>query len=156
MNPSRVSLRLALALVRAWTRVYTTGLPQALRERRVTEIESDVWEHCHHSIDSAADSLAIVGRLVRGIPDDLGWRVACFNADVPVRRWAVATVLTIAILTSSIWIVVATRTLPLPTPPAPPDLVIRRTSYPPPPPPPPPPCNPPGIGRAPFTPCTPY
>jgi hypothetical protein len=155
MTTPPFSLRMAVGLVRTWARVYTTGLPAALRERRIAEIESDLWEHSHELPDSAIDSLAIVGRLVCGIPDDLGWRVTCFGFDLHAARWVLATLLALAILTSSIWIVTATRSLPLPPAPAPPNL-LRRVSYPPPPPPPPPPCNPPGIGRAQITPCTGY
>lgn len=154
MTASPFSLRIAVAFVRTWTRVYTIGLPAPLRERRIAEIESDLWEHCHDSADPAGDSLAIFGRLVCGIPDDLGWRVACFGVDAHADRWVLATILAVAVLTSSIWMVTAARTS-LPPAPAPPNLLLR-VSYPPPPPPPPPPCNPPGIGRAPFAPCTPY
>ena len=34
----------AKALVLAWTRLYTAGLPDEMRARRCAEIESDVWE----------------------------------------------------------------------------------------------------------------
>jgi hypothetical protein len=156
VTPPPVSLSVALALVRTWTRVYTIGLPAALRECRVAEIESDLWEHCHDSMDSAVDASAIVGRLVRGMPDDIGWRAACSSGSSNAARWTLAVVLALALLTSSLCVVSVTRNVPLPHPPAAPDLVTKRASYPPPPPPPPPPCNPPGIGRAPFTPCTPY
>lgn len=155
MTPASASLRIALTLVRGWTRLYTTGLPGELRHRRLAEIESDLWEHTHDSGDTAIDALAIVGRLLRGIPDDVGWRTGCVGSPVPAARWAVGTILAAAILTSSLWIFIVTRTLPLPPAPAPPNL-LRRANYPPPPPPPPPPCSPPGIGRAPITPCTPY
>lgn len=156
MTTPPFSLRIAVSLVRTWTRVYTTGLPAALRERRIAEIESDLWEHGHDSPGPVVNSLAIVRRLAAGIPDDLGWRVTCVGFDPHAARWVAATILALAILTSSIWVVLANRNLALPNPPAPPDLINRPANYPPPPPPPPPPCNPPGIGRAPVVPCTPY
>jgi hypothetical protein len=153
MTPAPLSLRLALILVRAWTRVYTTGLPGDLRQRRIAEIESDLWEQTQDAIDPAVDWFAIIGRLLRGMPDDLGWRIAGLGVDLDAARWALATILAFTILTSSIWVLTITRSRPLPVPPAPP---VRRVSYPSPPPPPPPPCNPPGIGRPTFVPCTPY
>jgi hypothetical protein len=156
VTPAPLSLRVALTLVRTWTRVYTIGLPATLRECRIAEIESDLWEYCHDSMHPAGHALAIIGRLVRGMPDDIGWRAACVTGSSNAARWTLAAILALAVLTSSIWVASATRNVPLPQPPAAPDLVTKRASYPPPPPPPPPPCNPPGIGRAPFTPCMRY
>jgi hypothetical protein len=155
MKPPSVSVRIAVAVVRLWSRVYTIGLPAERRERRRAEIESDIWQHCHDSRESAADSFAIVGRLLRGLRDDLGWRLTAIGPDSRAARLAIATTLGIAIVVSSVWLLMM-RDLGVPRPPAPPDLITRRVNYPPPPPPLPPPCNPPGIGRAPFTPCTPY
>ena len=83
MTPLPVSHRIALVFVRTWTRVYTRGLPAALRERRIAEIESDLWEHCHDSMDAAGGSFAIVGRLVRGIPDDVGFGRPSFSPCTP-------------------------------------------------------------------------
>jgi len=40
-------LRLATALVRLWTRVFTLGMPDRVREWRRAEIESDLWEQAH-------------------------------------------------------------------------------------------------------------
>src|SRR5438094_8714239 len=37
-------LRLAIAFVRKWTRVYTARMSPELREARRAEIESDLWE----------------------------------------------------------------------------------------------------------------
>ena len=42
-----IMLRLALALVRLWTTLYTSGMPRGLRETRRAEIESDLWESQH-------------------------------------------------------------------------------------------------------------
>lgn len=63
---------------RRWSAAYTIGLPADVRDRRRTEIESDLWEHQHDREQlarvSASASLAI--RVVLGMPADLGWRVA--------------------------------------------------------------------------------
>ena len=49
-NPASMtpfSLRFVIGLVRAWTRVYTCGMVQTLRDARRAEVESDLWEHAH-------------------------------------------------------------------------------------------------------------
>jgi hypothetical protein len=37
-------LQLSVAAVRLWTRVYTWRMPRSVREARIAEIESDLWE----------------------------------------------------------------------------------------------------------------
>src|SRR5689334_14158924 len=64
--------RLAVALVRLWTRVFTLGMPPTVRAWRQAEIESDLWEQDHDRPASAAEML---GRLFRGIPADVIWRI---------------------------------------------------------------------------------
>src|SRR5215207_11499840 len=99
-----VALRVAIAAVRAWTNLYTWGLPDEQRDARQEEIESDLWESVN---DGAADRralpLQIAARLIIGIPDDLGWRSE--QAPVaPTWRWRVAlTVLAVAIF--GLWLV---------------------------------------------------
>ena len=70
-----VALRAATAAVRAWTTLYTSGLPIEQRDARREEIDSDLWESVN---DPASDrrslALQIAARLIAGIPDDLGWR----------------------------------------------------------------------------------
>src|SRR5262245_54070526 len=70
-------LHSATWLVREWTRLYTSRLPPAVRERRRAEIESDLWEFERELIrDKAATApVHVLVRLARGIPDDLGWCV---------------------------------------------------------------------------------
>src|SRR5512133_2674671 len=65
--------RVVVALVRGWTRLYTSGLPGESRIPRRQEIESDLWESLN---DPGARWLPMTlrCRLVGGIPDDLGWR----------------------------------------------------------------------------------
>jgi uncharacterized protein (TIGR03435 family) len=68
-------LRGAASLVRAWTRLYTSRLPRAVQEQRRAEIESDLWESQHDALgrNAAGAAFHILLRLVRGMPDDLGW-----------------------------------------------------------------------------------
>ena len=67
-------------LVRNWARVYTSGLPSEIREVRLAEIESDLWEHAHDSelgrdAPSPFCALHALTRLLAGVPDDLLWRI---------------------------------------------------------------------------------
>ena len=68
-------LHLATELVRAWTRVYTTGMPPEVRRRRCAEIESDIWESLHDPERTTQLGIQIVTRFTRGIPDDVLWRL---------------------------------------------------------------------------------
>ncbi|MFN0094740.1 MAG: hypothetical protein ACKVVT_08170 [Dehalococcoidia bacterium] len=69
---------LAITAVRQWSRLYTLGMPHLMRERRLQQIESDLWEEASEA--SAAGLLPLVlnlnmlGRMVRGMPADLVWR----------------------------------------------------------------------------------
>lgn len=64
---------------RRWLHAYTTGLPQELRERRQQELESDLYEHQadRQAEDASAGrvGLEVMGRVVRGMPADLLWRM---------------------------------------------------------------------------------
>lgn len=62
MSPERLTLR--------WVELYTRGLPAGLREERLAEIESDLWEHRR----AGASAGAILSRCLRGVLADLGWR----------------------------------------------------------------------------------
>jgi hypothetical protein len=151
MNDEPPLARLAADCVRWWTRFYTLGMSESIRDARLAEIESDLWEHRADE----PNPLLVFSRLLRGMLDDFRWRVEHMaNERHPALR-ALVLSLGVAILFSTLWVSVAMRDAGTPKPPAAPDLVSRRVEYPPPPPPPPPPCNPPGSGRAPFTPCTP-
>jgi hypothetical protein len=70
-------LRLAIACVRGWTWLYTSGLAPAVRSCRRAEIDSDLWESCVDRRPGAErdDALHVLMRLVLGIPDDVRWRV---------------------------------------------------------------------------------
>ncbi len=59
----RFPLRLAIAIVRAWTRLYTWRLDPAVRDRRQREIECDVWEQLHDE-GHAARAFAMGARVI--------------------------------------------------------------------------------------------
>lgn len=143
--------RLSTDCVRRWTRFYTLGMAESIRTARLGEIESDLWEQ-HNEGDNP---LLVFSRLLRGVPDDVRWRLEHMaNEPHPALR-ALAVSLGVVILLSTLWVGFALRDAGAPQPPPAPAFVSQRDPFPPPPPPPPPPCNPPGIGRAPFSPCTP-
>ena len=140
--------RAAIAVVRAWTTVYTLGLPAADRERRRDEIDSDLWESL---VDPARKdtnhAFQIMARLIAGIPDDVLWRAD--HVQTAGRRiWRVA-LTAIAIAMLGLWLNRSTRPEPSL------DQMIklieerkygpRLIDPPPPPPPPPPPCAPNGL-----------
>jgi hypothetical protein len=72
-------IALVLAIARGWLRIYTRGTPAAVRDARRAEIECDLWEQRHEqqSRDQrvTATALDVLGRVVRGVPSDLSWRV---------------------------------------------------------------------------------
>jgi hypothetical protein len=149
-------LRISVAAVRAWTRVYTWRMPPVVREARRAEIESDLWASQTDDVAGPALPMQIGGRLARGIFDDVRWRIEHVNRDSHVARRTLAFSAVTAAVLACVWVALTMTPMEPPQPPAAPDVHWRRTHYPPPPPPPPPPCNPPGIGRKPFSPCTPY
>src|SRR5262245_65960888 len=88
-------LRLALALVRSWTALYTSGMPDGLRNARRAEIESDLWESQHDRRPESDLGVAVqmLVRLFRGLPDDLLWRVELMDLRSKRRRtgiWGLA------------------------------------------------------------------
>jgi hypothetical protein len=89
-------LPLATRLVRAWTRVYTFGVPPAERSARRAEIESDLWELEHDPDMRGRAAAQVLARLLLGIPDDLAWRldVGAAARVAPGRALAAAAVTT--------------------------------------------------------------
>jgi hypothetical protein len=71
-----VLLAIAIALVRGWTRLYTSGLPAALRTNRRAEIACDLWEHQHlaklERTPASQTALEVLLRLLLGVPSDVG------------------------------------------------------------------------------------
>jgi uncharacterized protein (TIGR03435 family) len=80
---------LAITVVRIWTRLYTSGLPPSVKDRRRAEIDSDMWEWRadHAGAPHVGDAVILLLRVVLGIPDDVAWRVE-FGAlsPLPHRR----------------------------------------------------------------------
>jgi hypothetical protein len=133
----RWMVRLAVRLVRSWTRAYTIGLGTEVRQRRCAEIESDIWESLHDQRDDTR--LHILIRCCRGIPADIVWRLEMAGGGRPV--WKVLTFLCITAVAAIaiVWSLAIREPLSLPDLPAAPqpNYVINRRMPPPPPPPPP-------------------
>lgn len=72
------STDIAARLVRGWVRLYTVGLPAAVKTTRRDEIASDVWEQTRDASHSKQTQHMVIwqmlGRMVFGMPDDLFWR----------------------------------------------------------------------------------
>ncbi len=135
---TRLLLWLVVAAVRAWTRLYTSGLPAQSRDVRRAEIESDLWEWRHDPDRGSGPGAAghVLLRLLLGVPDDLFWRMT----HVTSRRVATLRTAATILLFLVVWVYVQWLAPgSLPTPPARPmQFVSDRPTIPPPPPPPPP------------------
>ncbi len=69
---------LAAAAVQAWVGLYTRRLPRAVAAERRALIDSDLWDEAQVAgLIGGSGTLARqrVSRLVRGLPDDLTWRL---------------------------------------------------------------------------------
>jgi hypothetical protein len=86
------ALRFVVALVRGWTRLYTSGQEPAVRDARRAEIESDLWELQHDGDGDpvVAPAAHVLARLLLGVPDDLSWRYEQAGTDSFALRRAVA------------------------------------------------------------------
>ena len=91
-GPGMTWLQAASArVVERWTRLYTTGLPAPVRDRRREEIGADV----HGQLDEARSrrerpamtAAAMMSRLVRGAWHDLSWRHEV-SRPVSLARWS--------------------------------------------------------------------
>jgi hypothetical protein len=150
-----VILRVVIAAVRAWTRIYTWRMEPSLRDARRAEIDSDLWECQSDDRTPRLLVVQIAGRLVAGVFHDLQWRIEQVGDRRRAARRSMLVTLGAGGLAAGAWIALATSSVELPQPPAAPPLVARRAQYPVPPPPPPPPCPPPGLGLPRARPCTP-
>ncbi|HEY5624927.1 MAG TPA: hypothetical protein VIT93_00410 [Dehalococcoidia bacterium] len=72
-------LSLAIAPTRAWTALYTRGLPADVRGERREEIDCDLWEHQRladfQREPATSTAAAILLRLIMGVPADMTWRL---------------------------------------------------------------------------------
>ena len=69
-------------ILRWWVRLYTSGLPSRERGERRDEIESNHHEHTHNP--GARDGNAtwqVLGRMMRGLPADVAWRLSRPGAE---------------------------------------------------------------------------
>jgi len=71
-------LAVAQRAVRGWVSVYTRAIAPPVRQARRDEMESDVWEHVRDGLDGGIAepliAVALLERMLRGIPSDLSWR----------------------------------------------------------------------------------
>jgi hypothetical protein len=102
---------LLLRAVEGWVACYTRGLPEAVRDARRAELRSDLHEHLRQAAGDGHGrlrrSLQVLGRVVRGMPDDLWWRLAQ-QAPAPRRRllawlfdWLVTPAVALGVLVST-------------------------------------------------------
>ena len=77
--------RAAAGVARWWTRLYTAGLPDDLRDARRAEVESDLWE----SVSDGAPSRHILARVALGVVDDLTWSLTFMDTTTRhTARWS--------------------------------------------------------------------
>ena len=73
MTPEHV-----VELVTRWVRFYTRGLPLPIAERRLGEIDADLYDHiAHERARGTSDrriALGILSRMARGLTADASWR----------------------------------------------------------------------------------
>ncbi len=81
----------AARLLRWWVRLYTSGLPSGERGERRDEIESNHHEHTH-SFESRDGNAVwqVLGRMVRGLPADVAWRLSRSGAERRAARGGAA------------------------------------------------------------------
>ena len=116
-QPDARATAFAAAAVRLWTRLYTSGLPVAVRNARRAEIASDLWEFVHDPDcdDGWHRSVHILLRLMRGVADDLRWRLTLDRMTATAVR--VGAALTAALLVFIAWWVLDLMRTPVtPTP----------------------------------------
>jgi hypothetical protein len=81
---------LAFALARAWVSLYTHGLPGGPRDARRAEIACDLWEQRHEPRSQRRAQLGraldVLGRVLRGVPADLAWRIEHRERGGAARR----------------------------------------------------------------------
>jgi hypothetical protein len=106
-------LRLAIALVRAWTYLFTVGMPHRVRQWRRAEIACDLWEQSHDRRPAAGQ---VIWRLLRGIPADILWRLE-EEAMHSGKMIVVAASLGATVGAGAMWLYEAMRVDFLPTPP---------------------------------------
>ena len=73
-----MNAELAASMVGRWCRLYTSGLPGDIADRRVEEVEADLHDHLAHERAAGTGegrlALDLLSRMGRGIPADVAWR----------------------------------------------------------------------------------
>jgi hypothetical protein len=112
------SSRFVCRVVRTWTRLYTCGLPAAVRNRRRAEIESDLWEseRDREGISSPRSDAHVIARLVRGMAADLTWRAEQPQGGVLRTTRLLAWTLGMLVLLATWWVFGVSQTDELPRP----------------------------------------
>jgi hypothetical protein len=101
-----MSPHIAADIARWWTRIYTAGLPEELRENRRAEVESDLWE----SLADGAPSHHILARTALGLPDDLTWSLTVMDTSTrATAKWSLGTLLVVVL--SWMWLALAPQSL---------------------------------------------
>jgi hypothetical protein len=89
MTPERMA-----ELVARWVRFYTRDLPTPVAQRRIGEIDSDLFDHIAHERAGGTSerriALGIASRMVRGLAADASWRGQAI-AQVSTRKEAMKT-----------------------------------------------------------------
>lgn len=134
-----IGLRAARAIVRGWAWLYTRGLPRDIADTRRAEIESDLWDSMSDPA-TPAQPVQILSRLLRGLLDDVGWRLE--RAERTPRHVRLSMIAAaVGCLLAVVWTIVTMRPSALPVPATRASIAERAVLYPPPPPPPPPPAR---------------
>ena len=73
MRPERIA-----ELVARWVRFYTRNLPAPIAQRRIEEIDADLYDHIAHERAHGTNdwriALSILSRMGRGLAADASWR----------------------------------------------------------------------------------
>ena len=87
------SLDFVSRALRWWVRLYTSGLSSGDRSGRRDEIESNHHEHTHSSGTQSGDTARqVLGRMARGLPADVAWRLSRSGAERRAGRGGAAAV----------------------------------------------------------------
>ena len=104
-------IEFASGVTRSWVRLYTHRLAPDVREARMAEIASDLWEHRHEAEAAGAEpsdaGLQILARCLAGMPADLAWRSGAARRARASRRGEPMN----AMIRRSWWLVPATLVL---------------------------------------------
>ena len=95
----------AIGAVRLWARLYTWRMEPALGAARRAEIESDLWafERDEVVLPPLSPAIHVFVRFLRGIPDDLGWRVEHDDLGDDLLRSRFVVTAAVALIVATFW-----------------------------------------------------